>query len=101
VEAFFISVLDDTRTELQDVYVIDRGQRYPNERNPLTERGMSAHVIRSGEPLWIADDADGTSLALGVISFGTPEATRSVLVTQWHSHGRHVGPALCPAGLHQ
>src|SRR5713101_896619 len=39
-EAFFIALLDEARQEVQDAYLFDQGQRCPNERDPLAQRGM-------------------------------------------------------------
>lgn len=79
-QAFFISLYDEKQQEIQDAYLFDRGRRWPNQNDPLSVRGITARVIHTGEPLWIEDDMDGTSLAMGRVLFGEMEDTRSVMI---------------------
>lgn len=90
-QAFFISAYDEEENILQDLYLFDKGQVWPNERTVLPKEGMTAQVIRSGLPLWIEDDAAGTSLQMGRTLFGTPEDTRSVLVVPLKLKGKVIG----------
>jgi PAS domain S-box-containing protein len=94
VDAFIITLLDESGQEAQDVYLFDHGQTWPNERSHLSERGMMAHVISTCKPLLIEDDLDGTSGALGTTLFGDPQdpsETRSLLVVPLIINDRPIG----------
>lgn len=91
VEAFFIALIDETQTEVEDVYLFDRGRRWPNERQPITAQSLTTLIIQSGEPLWIKDDSQGQSQEMGRILFGEPEDTLSILITPLKLRGRVTG----------
>ena len=90
-DAFFIALVDDKQQEIHHVYLFDRGQRWAGQRQPLSAPSLSGHVIQTGEPLWIKDNADGTSQDLGVVMFGTAEPTRSLLVAPLKLSGTTIG----------
>ncbi len=90
-DAFFIALVDDKRQEVQHVYLFDRGQRWPGKSQPLAAPGLTGYVIRTGEPLWITDDADGTAESLGVEMFGSADPTRSLLLAPLKLGGKTSG----------
>ncbi|NUM46297.1 MAG: PAS domain S-box protein [Anaerolineales bacterium] len=90
-DAFFIALVDEARQEIEDVYLFDRGQRWPNRRTPLAQRGMSARVIQTQAPLYIEDEAATASAALGTIHFGTSDPTRSLLMAPLRMGGQVLG----------
>ncbi len=90
-DAFFIGLVDDKQQEIQHVYLFDRGQRWVGKRQPLSAQSLSGHVVQTGEPLWIKDDADGTSHSLGMVMFGDPEPTRSLLLAPLKLSGKTIG----------
>ena len=90
-EAFFISLLNEERQEIENTYLFDMGQRWTNESYSLTTPGLTSYVFRTGETLFIKDDANGTSLAIGRTLFGTPEETRSVIIAPLKLSGKVIG----------
>lgn len=80
VEAFYIALVDEAQKEVEDVYLFDRGQRWPNDRHPLNDNTLTSQVIRAGEPLWIKDDSQGQAKEMGSILFGGSEETLSILI---------------------
>ncbi len=90
-EAFYISLLDESAQVIQDVYLIDQGERYPNQTTLLTERTLTSHVIQTGEPLFIVDDETGAALKIGRRPFGTSLETRSLLVAPLKLGGEVLG----------
>lgn len=84
-EAFEIALLDDAETTIHLPYLYDRGGRQPAGRIPV-ERGLTGHVIATGESLLIDDVA---SQPLDVIMFGYPESVASVLAVPLR-HAGHV-----------
>ncbi len=75
-EAFVIGLLDEERNDIEAVYMIDRGVRYPTRRFPL--EGMSGRVATSRQPLYAPDLAQ-LDLPLAQIHFGGEEHARSWL----------------------
>lgn len=90
-DAFFIALVDDKQQEIQHVYLFDQGQRWIGKRQPLSAQSLSGYVVQTGEPLWIKDDADGTSHSLGVVMFGAAEPTRSLLLVPLKLSGKTIG----------
>jgi len=90
-EAFSISLLDESARVIQDVYLIDRGKRYPNETTQLTEHTLTSHVIQTGEPLFIANGAADATLDVGRRPPGAPQETRSLLVAPLKLGGEVLG----------
>lgn len=92
LDVFYISLLDEQRQEIQDVYMFDSGKLWPNVRRPLSEQGLSAHVILTGKPLFVKDDAEGKETSLqGRVLFGVPEDTRSVMIIPLSNKGKVIG----------
>lgn len=91
VEAFYIALFDQTKGTIQDAYLFDRGQRWPNELSHIDEQGLTAQVIRTGEPLWIKDDSQNQSQQLGRVLFGEPEDTLSILIAPLKLHNNIIG----------
>jgi PAS domain S-box-containing protein len=78
VDAFVISLLDEEKNEVEDVYLVDMDQRAPNIRVPLGQ-GLSSRVILSGEPLLINGVEDAEQMgAMAVGDRGTPASTLAV-----------------------
>jgi len=76
-EAFVISILDEDLNEIELVYCVDQGKRYPSQRIPR-ERGLSGYVIASGNSLIIYDLAkEGSPYAL--VHFGESACVHSIL----------------------
>jgi PAS domain S-box-containing protein len=78
LDAFVISLLDESTQEVEGVYLMDMNQRLPNMRVPLGQ-GLSSTVILRGEPYLI----NGRELAqeMGGISvgeYGTAVSTLAV-----------------------
>ncbi|HEY4690421.1 MAG TPA: GAF domain-containing protein, partial [Anaerolineae bacterium] len=75
-EAFSIALLDETRQEIEAVYLYDRRGRVAGMRIPA-QRGLSGHVIATGRPVRI-DDLE-TGAGIDVVHFGDPVHVRSVI----------------------
>ncbi|MEK7276525.1 MAG: GAF domain-containing protein, partial [Chloroflexota bacterium] len=75
-EAFVISLLDESRQEIEGVYLVDRGGRTPALRIPA-HHGLSGRVIATGEVLRL-DDFDPDQ-GIEAVHFGHPEHVRSIL----------------------
>ncbi|MBP7997691.1 MAG: PAS domain S-box protein [Chloroflexi bacterium] len=91
VEAFFIALVSENQEEVEDVYLFDRGHRWPNDRHTVNDQSLTAQIIHSGQPLWIKDDSHGQSHKMGRILFGEPEDTLSILIAPLKLHGRVTG----------
>jgi PAS domain S-box-containing protein len=90
-DAFFIALVDDKQQEIQFLYLFDQGRRWAGQSQPLSAPGLTGYVIRTGEPLWITDDADGTSDQLGAELFGGVDSTRSLLLVPLKLSGTTIG----------
>ena len=89
MESFVITLLDQERNEIDPVYLIDRGKRYPAERLPFGE-GMSSEVIKSGKPILVStgEQAD----ALNAVSAGEEgDETRSIVAVPMILGGKTLG----------
>ncbi len=79
VDAFVIALLDETRQEVEDVYLFDQGRRWPNLRYPLG-RGLTSTIITTGRPLRLDNGCnEASNQAVGAELFGAEEDTCSVL----------------------
>jgi PAS domain S-box-containing protein len=90
-DAFYIALVDDKQQEIQFLYLFDQGRRWTGQNQSLSAPGLTGHVIRTGEPLWITDDADGTSNQLGAELFGGAGSTRSLLLAPLNLSGTTIG----------
>jgi len=90
-DAVFIGLVDEKEHDLQLVYVYDQEQRWPGSRQPLTEESLARKVIQTGEPLLIADEADGSAnhLDRGVVARLKP--LRSRLLVPLSMSGKTLG----------
>ncbi|GAB4485512.1 MAG: hypothetical protein OHK0010_04380 [Anaerolineales bacterium] len=79
-EAFFIALTDEQRQTIEYVYLIDKGQRYPNESLPFTERSLTTYVIQTGEMLLAATEDDWKAIDAGSGLYGTGEDTLSLMI---------------------
>jgi len=87
-DSFLISLVDDNRQELEDIYLVEDGKRYPPARYPLNE-GLCAHVISSGDSLHYNDfnyqKPDIEPILVGVL------VTRSIIIVPLVCKGRVIG----------
>jgi PAS domain S-box-containing protein len=90
-EAFFIALINESRTEIEDVYMYDRGQRYPNERTSMSEGGIAVHVATTGQSIFIKDDIANASAIPGRVLYGTGQAPRSIMALPLQSGGKTIG----------
>ncbi len=88
-EAFTIALLDETRDEIEGIYLVDRSGRVPLQRIPK-QQGLSGHVIATGQSLRI-DDLEREGNALDVIHLGDPVHVRSILAVPLRWRGRIFG----------
>jgi len=91
VDAFAITLVNDKENIAEDVYLIDKGKRYPNERVSLSTPSITTQTIKTKRSLLIKDDADGTSAAIGRTLFGSKDDTRSVLTVPLTSNNNVIG----------
>lgn len=91
VDAFIIALLDEKQQDIENVYLFDQGQRWPNARQPLGQ-GLTSTIINSGQSLRLDDCCDEASnQALGAELFGSEEDTCSVLATPLRLVGKIIG----------
>jgi GAF domain-containing protein len=86
-ESFVIAILDEANDQIQLVYLYDRGGRQPSGVIARS-RGISGHVIASGEPLTVDDLAESD---LDVVNFGAPQKVASLLAVPLRHGGKVVG----------
>ncbi len=87
-EAFVITLVDEAHSEIEAVYLIDRGGRSPNTRIPI-DQGLSGRVLASGKSIHIEDiekenGFEGTH-------FGEEDYTRSILAVPLRLGDRIIG----------
>jgi diguanylate cyclase (GGDEF)-like protein len=90
-EVFIVSLLDEAKQTIDDVYLFDQGQRWP-ARCHAVGTGLSGHVIAPGLPLRVGEMDEAKRAELGDLGFG--EATlhvRSVLAVPLNLRGHIVG----------
>ena len=76
-QAFAISVLDESTSEIELTYNMDRGKRYPSQRIPR-QRGLTGYVLASGKSMVIHDlQAEGSQYDL--VHFGETSVVRSLV----------------------
>lgn len=91
VEAFFIALTDERRHAVEYVYLFDKGQRYPTDSLPFTERSLTTYVIQTGEMLLAASKEDWDNLDCGSGFYGTGEDTLSVMIAPLKPAGKVIG----------
>jgi len=91
-EVFLIALLDEKQQDIEDVYLWDAGERFPNARQPAGE-GLAGSIIISGEPLRVNDWNETNARQTGSSLFGHVEKdTRSVMaVPLFRSNGQCFG----------
>ena len=87
-EAFVIGLLDESRQEIEGVYLVDRGGRTPALRIPA-HHGLSGRVIATGEVLRL-DDFDSDQ-GMDAVHFGHPEHVRSILAAPLRTATKVIG----------
>lgn len=79
-DVFVISLLDEEKDEVEDIYLFDRSGRAPNRRTAFREgEGIGATVIATGKAVWLDDWSEATAKSLGAKTFGDGIDTRSHL----------------------
>ncbi len=91
VEAFYIALANELQNTIEYVYLTDKGQRYPDESTPISERTLTAHVIETGELLIIRNEVEQDTLAAANSLYGTQENTLSVLLAPLKPGGKVIG----------
>jgi len=89
-DVFVISLLDGA--EVEDVYLFDRGGRWPNRRHPfLKGHGLAPTVMATGAALRLDDWNAAIAKDLGNEVFGEGAYTRSHLVVPLQANGQVIG----------
>ncbi|MEW6084400.1 MAG: GAF domain-containing protein [Chloroflexota bacterium] len=88
VESFVISLLDSETNEIEGVYLMDGSTRAPVTRIPR-DKGLSGHVISTGEPVLIHDREKAE--AFGAVRFGKPDTPYSILAVPMTLSGKTIG----------
>jgi diguanylate cyclase (GGDEF)-like protein len=88
-EAFVITHFDETKNQLEAVYLIDRSGRVPVQVIPLG-RGVSGRVFASRQSVYIPETTD-PELLRDALHFGDPYAVRSLLAVPMFLRGHVVG----------
>ncbi|HNT23874.1 MAG TPA: GAF domain-containing protein [Anaerolineales bacterium] len=87
-EAFVITLVDEAHSEVEAVYLIDRGGRNPNTRMPI-DKGLSGRVIASGASIYIEDMEK--EVGFDGVHFGEEDYTRSILAVPLRLGDRIIG----------
>jgi len=87
-DSFLISLVDEDAQELEDIYLIEDGERYPSARYPMDE-GLSAYVVSSGDALHY-NDFDYKNPAIEPIIVGIL-ITRSIIIVPMVCKGQVTG----------
>jgi diguanylate cyclase (GGDEF)-like protein len=78
-DSFVISILDEAENEIEAAYLYDKGKRAEPRRLPVG-KGLSGHVIDTGEPLLAFDYYKQEELKdVDVVHFGSKAHIRSLL----------------------
>jgi len=86
-ESFTIVLLDESKNELEGVYLFDKGERWPVQRISL-QGSFSGRVISSGQSLLIPDIE---KTPIGAVHYGTPDAAHSILAVPMRIGERVIG----------
>ncbi len=87
-EAFVITLLDETRQDVDAVYLMDKGGRWPGMRFDL-KHSLSGQVIASGRSI-LVNDLAAQEQPPG-IHFGESEEVRSILAVPLQSGDKIIG----------
>ncbi|MCJ7435525.1 MAG: GAF domain-containing protein [Anaerolineales bacterium] len=91
LDFFIITLLDQEKSEIDSVYIIDRGKRFTSEPIPLGE-GLSSQVITSGKPILTSTLEQVNSL--GTILTGDEDddtSTQSIVAVPMNLGGKVLG----------
>jgi len=78
-EAFCISILDESKDEIDAAYLFDREGRTPGKRIPSSE-GLSGHIIKTGKPLLVRDYLSTDKMSgIDEKHFGHPDHIRALI----------------------
>lgn len=91
VQAFLIALVDLQKDEVEDIYLFDNGQRWPNQRTSLAERGMTASVVQNKTTLILSERAGEIATRLGTLHFGLEDDPESVLMVPLKLGGKVLG----------
>lgn len=91
-DAFFITLLDKERQEFENIYMFDKGQRWPSRRFPLGT-GIAGYAITHNESLKIDDVANlDPNRFSSLIHFGdTRQSTQAILLALMRHGGDVIG----------
>ena len=89
-DAFAIVRWERAKHEIEAIYLIDDGQRFPPIRSK-DEVGWSSYVLRTGASLRISDFANEHKVMPQPVHYGTNRYSRSVLVVPLKLGGRIIG----------
>ncbi len=92
-EAFAITLLDASGDHLEAVYLIDRGERLPPQRQPAAA-GLTGHLLQVGQPVVFNSAAEWPP---GVVHFGTAASVESVLAVPMKVGAQVFGVMACEA----
>lgn len=90
LEFFLITLLDQEKNEIEPVYLVDRGKRFPGERIPFG-KGLSSEVIQTGRPVLISSSMEAEQM--NTVHLGDPdnEVTQSVMAVPMMLGGKPLG----------
>ena len=88
VDALAISLYHEEENEIEAVYLVDRGHRYPSQRAPFGS-GLTTRVITTGTPLFLRSIQEAE--ALGTITVGEGDQPESILAVPLMLAGKSVG----------
>lgn len=89
LDSFVITLLDEDTNEIDPVYLVENGKRYPAPRVPLGT-GMSSEVIQSGRPILMSSTTNDASDA---VKFGdtNEQEVQSIVAVPMMVGGRALG----------
>jgi len=90
LDSFIISLLDQEKNEIDAVYLLDRGKRYPAERIPFGV-GLSSEVIQSGKPLLVSTGEEIDTMLQTVQAGEEGEETQSIIAVPMVFGGKTLG----------
>jgi PAS domain S-box-containing protein len=86
-QAFSIAFVNESRTEIRGIYLVEKGERLPNALLPLD--GLNGYVINTGTPLRIENLKREKKLKYAVI--GGPDVSCSYLAVPLLAAGKVIG----------
>jgi len=90
-EAFCISILDESKDEIDAAYLFDREGRTQGQRIPSSE-GLSGYVIKIGRPLLVHDCLSTDKMSeIKVKHFGHPDHIRALIAVPMKLGSKIVG----------